>query len=133
LEFDALVVDFDGVDGGLRVVLGLVDEVFAIVDDIGIGGDDLVGDDAVVGGVEVEQLLRLRLAGLNRDVNLAGACRLSHPLFILPINISQHTPSTPYLPTLRLSPIISAPTTTPDSHLFITVSLPLPSGRGSYL
>ena len=58
---------------------GIVDDVLAVVDDKGVVGEQLIGDYSVVLGVEIEQLLRLRLACLDRHINLPTACRLPHP------------------------------------------------------
>lgn len=61
----------------------MIDEILAIVDDEGIGGYELIGDDTILCRVEIEQFLRLRLACFDGDVDLANAARLPHPIFIL--------------------------------------------------
>ena len=72
-RLQALPVEAYRIQWGLRGGLGLVDEVLAVVDDVGVGRDDFVGDDAVIRRVKVEQLLRLRLARLDRQVDLPRA------------------------------------------------------------
>lgn len=54
LQVEAVAIEAYGVEGGLRGWFGLVDEVLAVVDDVGVGSDDLVGDDAVIRRVKVK-------------------------------------------------------------------------------
>ena len=43
LQLDGLVVAVYGVEEPIEVVLGVVDEVLAVVADVAVGGDELVG------------------------------------------------------------------------------------------
>jgi hypothetical protein len=83
LQLDGLVVAVYGVEEPIEVVLGVVDEVLAVVADVAVGGDELVGGYFVVVGVEVEQLEGLGFSRLDFDEDLAVGLALTHLVYIL--------------------------------------------------
>lgn len=54
MEFDEAFVHPDWVKGAIHLVFGSVFDIFAIMSDVGIAGDELIGDDLVGGCIEIK-------------------------------------------------------------------------------